>query len=61
MSSISVGELKKMLEDMPDYYEIVMNIHHKYAITAEDGERGWIAYINGMYRDDEHMRVKILN
>ena len=35
MSSISVGELKSILENYPDDYEVVMNIKHKYPISKE--------------------------
>lgn len=48
MSSISVGELKSILENYPDDYEVVMNIKHKYPISKEEGLRGWCAYINGV-------------
>lgn len=46
MSSISVGELKGILEDYPDDYEVVMAIKHKYPISKESGEKGWVSYIN---------------
>ena len=35
MSSISVGELKSILENYPDDYEVVMNIKHKYPISKK--------------------------
>lgn len=48
MSSISVGDLKYILENYPDDYEVVMNIKHKYPISKEEDLRGWCAYINGI-------------
>ena len=35
MSSISVSDLKSILENYPDDYEVVMNIKHKYQISKE--------------------------
>lgn len=61
MSSISVGELKAFLNDFPDDYEVVMNIHHKYDIPRESGEKGWIARIDGIYRDDDFREVRLMN
>ena len=42
MSSISVGELKSILENYSDDYEVVMNIKHKYPISKEEGLRGGV-------------------
>lgn len=61
MSSISVGDLKSILENYPDDYEIVMNIKHKYPISKESGLRGWCAYINGVKVDDAFREVKLMN
>lgn len=61
MSSISVGELKAFLEDYPDDYEVIMEIHHRYDIPKESGEKGWIAYINGIHKDEERREVRLLN
>ena len=61
MSSISVGELKSILENYPDDYEVVMNIKHKYPISKEEGLRGWCAYINGIKVDNEFNEVKLMN
>ena len=36
MSSISIGELKSILENYPDDYEVVMNIKHKYSISKNE-------------------------
>lgn len=40
MSSISVGELKLILNKYPDDYEVVMNIKHNYDISKESGIKG---------------------
>lgn len=61
MSSISVGELKSILENYPDDYDVVMSIKHKYPISQEDGEKGWIAYINSVRIDDDFREVKLMN
>lgn len=42
MGSISVGELKSILENYSDDYEVVMNIKHKYPISKEEGLRGGV-------------------
>lgn len=61
MSSISVGELKNYLEDIPDDYEVIMNIHHKYDISKESGEKGWLAYINGIHIDNFYKEIRLYN
>lgn len=61
MSSISVGELKSILENYPNDYEVIMNIKHKYPISKESGEKGWIAYINGIRIDDDFREIKLMN
>ena len=61
MSSISVGELKSILENYPDDYEVVMNIKHKYPIPKEEGARGWCAYINGVKADDDFREIRLMN
>lgn len=61
MSSISVGELKSLLESIPDDYEVIMNIYHKYNISKESGIKGWIAYINGYNVDKDHKEIKLIN
>ena len=53
MSSISVGDLKSILENYLHDYEIVVNIKHKYPISKEEGLRGWDAYINGVKVDND--------
>ena len=61
MSSISVSELKNILEAYPDEAEVIMNIKHKYSISKESGEKGWIAYINGVGYDDLLNEVILMN
>ena len=61
MSSISVGELKSILENYPDDYEVVMNIKHKYPISKEECLRDWYAYINGIKADDDFREIKLMN
>lgn len=61
MSSISVGELKTILEDYPDSAEVIMNLRHRYPISKEEGEKGWIAYINAYKYDDLMNEVRLMN
>ena len=61
MSSISVGELKSLLKNYPDDYEVVMNIKHKYPISKEWRLRGWCAYINGVKADDDFREIRLMN
>ena len=61
MSSISVGELKSILENYPDDYEVVTNIKHKYPTSKESGRRGWYAYINCVKVDDDFREIRLMN
>lgn len=61
MSSISVGELKNILENYPDDYEVIITIKHKHPISKEDGEKGWIAYINGIEADNDFREIRLMN
>lgn len=61
MSSISVGELKNILENYPNDYEVIMSIKHNYPISKESGEKGWIAHINGIGVDDNFREIKLMN
>jgi len=61
MSSISVGDLKSILENYLHDYEIVVNIKHKYPISKEEGLRGWDAYINGVKVDNDFREVRLMN
>ena len=61
MSSISVSDLKSILENYPDDYEVVMNIKHKYPISKKEGLRGWYAYINGVKVDDDFREIRLMN
>ena len=59
MASITVGELKNILEEYPDHYEVVMNIHHNYDISKESGQKGWIAFINGIKENQKIIDCKV--
>ena len=61
MSSISVGELKNILESYPEDAEVTMYIHHKYNISKESGIAGWYAYINGVEYKEDYNEVHLLN
>lgn len=61
MSSISVGELKSILKNYPDDYEVVMNIKHKYPISKEEGLRGCYTYINSIKADDDFREIRLMN
>lgn len=61
MSSILVGELKSILENYPDDYEVVMNIKHKYPISKKEDLRDWYAYINGVKADDDFQEIRLMN
>ena len=57
MSSLLVGELKDILENVPEDYEVIMEIR-----TGCDMKAGTsIAYINGVKRDDEFKEIKLMN
>lgn len=61
MSSILIGELKSILENYPDDYEIIIEIKHNYPISKESGEKGWIAYINGINVDNDFREIRLMN
>lgn len=61
MSSITVFELKNILNRYPDNAEVVMQLHHKYDISKESGEKGWIAYINGINYNEDFREVRLMN
>ena len=57
MSSLLVGELKDILENVPEDYEVIMEIR-----TGCDTKSGTsIAYINGVKRDDEFKEIRLMN
>lgn len=57
MGSITVGELKSILNLYPDDYSAIMRIN-----TFIDGEhKKSIAYINGIEKDDEFKEVRLMN
>lgn len=51
MSSITNRELKIILDELPDDYEVIMS----------DIKDRWIAPINGVMIDDEKEEIKLLN
>ena len=57
MSSILVSELKAILDDLPEDYEVIMEITTGYDTKAGTS----IAYINGVKRDDEFKEIRIMN
>lgn len=59
MNGISVGELKSILENYPDDYEIVMSIEQKYPTFSDI--RCWRAYINGVKADDDFQEIILMN
>lgn len=54
-------DLKDFLASIPDDYEVIMNIHHKYDISKESGCRGWIAEINGIDINNERREIRLMN
>ena len=44
---MNVSELKAILNEVDDNYEVIINMRHNYPISKESGEKGWIAYIGG--------------
>ena len=57
MSSISVGELRYILNKYPDDYEVIMKITTKYDIEAGTS----IAFINGIEVNDEFKEIRLMN
>lgn len=53
MSSISVGELKAILDNCPEDYEVIMEIQQKDNVG--------IAFINGVSKNDSVREVRLLN
>ena len=54
MSNLLVGELKDILESVPEDYEVIMEIR-----TGCDTKAGTsIAYINGVRRDEEFKKIR---
>lgn len=58
MSSISVGELKSIIKNCPDNYEVIMDINSYY---MSHGAESFIAYINGVDVDNEFEEVRLIN
>lgn len=53
MSSISVGDLKAILNGYPEDYEVIMEISQKHTVK--------IAYINGVEKNDTVREVRLMN
>lgn len=53
MSSISVGDLKTILDGYPEDYEVIMEISQKHTVG--------IAYINGVEKNDTVKEVRLMN
>lgn len=53
MSSISVGDLKAILNGYPEDYEVIMEISQKHTVK--------IAYINGIKKNDTVREVRLMN
>ena len=60
MSSIISYDLISILEDHKDY-EVVMNIKHNYPISKESGQKGWLAYVNGVDVNEERKEIRLMN
>ena len=57
MSNLLVGELKDILENVPEDYEVIMEIR-----TGCDTKAGTsIAYINGVRRDEKFKEIRLMN
>ena len=57
MSSLLVGELKDILDNVPEDYEVIMEIR-----TGCDTKAGTsIAYINGVKIDDDFKEIRLMN
>ena len=57
LSSILVGELKDILENVPEDYEVIMEI----TTGCDTKARTSIADINGVKRDDEFKEIRLMN
>ena len=57
MSSILVSELKAILDDLPEDYEVIVEITTGYDTKAGTS----IAYINGVKREEEFKEIRLMN
>ena len=57
MSSISVGELRYILNRYPDDYKVIMKITTKYDVEAGTS----IAFINGVKLNNEFREIRLMN
>ena len=57
MSSILVSELKAILENVPEAYEVIMEI----TMGCDTKAGTSIAYINGVRKDEEFKEIRLMN
>ena len=57
MSSLLVGELKDILENVPEDYEVIMEIRTGCDMKAGTSS----AYINGVKIDDNFKEIRLMN
>ncbi len=57
MSSITVGDLRRILEDAPEEYEVVMETTTNYDVKAGTS----YAYINGIREDNSTRSIYLMN
>ena len=60
MSRMISKDLISILEDHKDY-NVVMNIKHNYPISKESGQKGWLAYVNGVDVNEERKEIRLMN
>jgi hypothetical protein len=56
MRSITIKELKTLIKDVPDDYEVIM----EWTISGNT-EKTTIAMVNGFAVEDEKRKVRLLN
>ena len=57
MSSITVGDLQRILEDVPEEYEVVMETTTNYDVKAGTS----YAYINGIREEKSARSIFLMN
>jgi hypothetical protein len=56
MSSITVGEIKRLLKEVPDDYEVIMELN-----KGNNENSSAIAMINGFRVVDDYREVRLMN
>lgn len=56
MSSITVGEIKRLLKEVPDDYEVIMELN-----KGNNENSSAIAMINGFRVVDDYRVVRLMN